>query len=162
MKKGFVIALALVLLFTAGCSAKQEQPAPTAAPTVPEATTVPETTAPETEPPMPKLETGTVQGNNIPAILCQLKKGDLVEVTGNPDDTHATVKTEFGTGTMEMQLLRFAGEEAPESWTGYARWNTGLYESYELAGEALATLKTNTKVEVLEELEDCYLVTVEG
>ena len=162
MKKGFVIALALVLLFTAGCSAKQEQPAPTAAPTVPEATTVPETTAPETEPPMPKLETGTVQGNNIPAILCQLKKGDLVEVTGNPDDTHATVKTEFGTGTMEMQLLRFAGEEAPESWTGYARWNTGLYESYELAGEALATLKTNTKVEILEELEDCYLVTADG
>ena len=36
MKKGFAIALALVLLFTAGCSAKQEQPAPTAAPTVPE------------------------------------------------------------------------------------------------------------------------------
>ena len=162
MKKGFVIALALVLLFTAGCSAKQEQPAPTAAPTVSEATTVPETTAPETEPPMPKLETGTVQGDNIPAILCQLKKGDLVEVTGNPDDTHATVKTEFGTGTMEMQLLRFAGEEAPKSWTGYARWNTGLYESYELAGEALATLKTNTKVEILEELEDCYLVTADG
>lgn len=162
MKKGFAIALALVLLFTAGCSAKQEQPAPTAAPTEPETTTVPETTAPETEPPLPKLETGTVQGDNIPAILCKLKKGDLVEVTGNPDDTHATVKTDFGVGTMEMQLLRFAGDEPSESWTGYARWNTGLYESYELVGEALAILKTNTKVEILEELEDCYLVTVDG
>ena len=162
MKKGFAIALALVLLFTAGCSKQAEQPAPTAAPTIPEITAVPETTAPETEPPMPKLETGIVQGDNIPAILCQLKKGDLVEVTGNPDDTHVTVKTEFGTGTMETQLLRFAGEAQPESWTGYARWNTGLYESYELAGEALATLKTNTKVEVVEELEDCYLVTVDG
>ena len=162
MKKGFAIALALVLLFTAGCSAKQEQPQTTPPETTAPATEAPETTAPETEPPMPKLEAGTVQGDNIPAILCQLKKGDLVEVTGNPDDTHAAVKTEFGTGTMEMQLLRFAGEEAPESWTGYARWNTSLYESYELAGEALATLKTNTKVEILEELEDCYLVTVDG
>ena len=85
-----------------------------------------------------------------------------MEVTGNPDDTHATVKTEFGTGTMEMQLLRFAGEETPESWTGYARWNTGFFADYEMGGKAPTTLKTNTKVEVLEELEDCYLVTVDG
>ena len=162
MKKVFALLLALTLVFAAGCSNKTEQPAPTAAPTVPETAAAPETAAPETEPPLPKLEAGTIQGDNIPAILCQLKKGDQVEVTGNPDDTHATVKTEFGTGTMEMQLLRFAGEEPAESWTGYARWNTVLYESYELVGEALATLKTNTKVEVLEELEDCYLVTVDG
>ena len=163
MKKGFVIALALVLLFTAGCSAKQEQPVQTTVPetTVP-ATTVPETTVPETTVPQPKLETGTVQGDNLPAILCQLKKGDPVEVTGYTDETHATVKTALGTGTMEVQLLRFAGEEAPEPWTGYARWNTGLYETYEMVGKAPTTLKTNTKVEVLEELEDCLLVTVDG
>lgn len=162
MKKGFVIALALVLLFTAGCSKNVEQPQTTPPETTAPATEAPETTVPETEPSMPKLEAGTVQGDNIPAILCQLKKGDSVEVTGNPDDTHAAVKTEFGTGTMELQLLRFAGEEPAESWTGYARWNTGLYESYELVGKALATLKTNTKVEILEELEDCYLVMVDG
>ena len=166
MKKGFVIALALFMLFTAGCSGKTEQPAPTTAPSVPEttvpATEAPETTVPETEPPLPKLETGTVQGDNIPAILCQLKRGDSVEVTGNPDDTHATVQTDFGTGTMEVQLLRFADEEPTESWTGYARWNTGFFADYEMGGKAPTTLKTNTKVEVLEELEDCYLVTVDG
>lgn len=162
MKKGFAIALALVLLFTAGCSAKQEQPQTTPPETTAPATEAPETTVPETEPPMPKLETGTVQGDNIPAVLCLLNRGDPVEVTGNPDDTHAAVQTDFGTGTMEMQLLRFAGEEPAESWTGYARWNTGFYESYELAGESLATLNTNTKVEILEELEDCYLVTADG
>lgn len=163
MKKGLIIALALALLFTAGCSAKQEQPPKTTVTetTVP-TTEAPETTVPETTVPMPKLETGTIQGDNIPAILCQLKKGDLVEVTGNPDDTHAAVKTEFGTGTMETQLLRFAGEEPAESWTGYARWNTGLFTEYEMGGKAPTTLKTNTKVEVLEELEECYLVTVDG
>ena len=109
MKKAMAILLALTLVFAAGCSKNVEQPQTTPPETTAPATEAPETTAPETEPPLPKLETGTVQGDNIPAILCQLKKGDLVEVTGNPDDTHATVKTEFGTGTMEMQLLRFAG-----------------------------------------------------
>ena len=162
MKKAMAILLALTLVFTAGCSKNVEQPQTTPPETTAPATEAPETTAPETEPPLPKLETGTVQGDNIPAILCQLKKGDLVEVTGNPDDTHAAVKTEFGTGTMEMQLLRFAGEETPESWTGYARWNTGFFADYEMGGKAPTTLKTNTKVEVLEELEDCYLVTVDG
>ena len=78
MKKVFALLLAVTLVFAAGCSNKTEQPAPTAAPTVPESTTPPETTAPETEPPLPKLEAGTIQGDNIPAILCQLKKGDLV------------------------------------------------------------------------------------
>ena len=80
MKKILALLLALTLVFAAGCSNKAEQPAPTAAPTVSE-TTPPETTVPETEPPLPKLEAGTIQGDDIPAILCQLKKGDLVEVT---------------------------------------------------------------------------------
>lgn len=162
MKKGLAILLALVVLLSAGCSNKTEQPAPTAAPTAPETTTIPETTVPETEPPLPRLEAGTVQGDNIPAILCLLNRGDLAEVTGYTDEAHAAVKTDFGSGTMETQLLRFADEETPESWTGYARWNTGFYESYEMGGKALTTLNTNTKVEVLEELEDCYLVTVDG
>ena len=184
MKKGFAILLALVLLLSAGCSAKQEQPAPAAAPTVPETTTAsetivpetttapetivpentatPETTVPEITGSLPKLETGKVQGENIPAILCLLNRGELVEVTGNPDETHATVKTNFGVGTMEMQLLRFVGEEQAESWTGYARWNTGFFADYEMGGKAPATLETNTKMEVLEELKDCYLVTVDG
>lgn len=163
MKKGLAILLALVLLLSAGCSAKQEQPPQTTVPeTTAPATEAPETTVPETEPPLPKLETGTVQGDNIPAILCLLNRGDLAEVTGYTDEAHAAVKTDFGSGTMETQLLRFADEETPESWTGYARWNTGFYESYEMGGKAPTTLKTNTKVEVLEELEDCYLVTVDG
>ena len=158
MKKGFVIALALVLLFTAGCSAKQEQPAPTAAPTAPESTTPPETTVPETEPPLPKLEAGTIQGEHIPAILCQLKKGDLVEVTGYASDGSAIVKIGDAAGTVEKELLRFAGDESYESWTAYARYNTPLYKDYKLTGEAEKKLKTNTELTILDELESCYLV----
>ena len=158
MKKVFALLLAVTLVFAAGCSNKTEQPAPTAAPTVPETTTPPETTVPETEPPMPKLEAGTIQGEHIPAILCQLKKGDLVEVTGYAEDGSAIVKVGDATGTVEKELLRFAGDESYESWTAYARYNTALYEDYKLIGEAANTLKTNTELTILDELESCYLV----
>ena len=158
MKKVFALLLAVTLVFAAGCSNKTEQPAPTAAPTVPETTTPPETTVPETEPPMPKLEAGTVQGEHIPAILCQLKKGDLVEVTGYAEDGSAIVKIGDATGTVEKELLRFAGDESYESWTAYARYNTPLYKDYKLTGEAEKKLKTNTELTILDELESCYLV----
>ena len=158
MKKRFALLLALTLVFAAGCSNKTEQPAPTAAPTVSETTTPPETTVPETEPPLPKLEAGTIQGEHIPAILCQLKKGDLVEVTGYAEDGSAIVKVGDATGTVEKELLRFAGDESYESWTAYARYNTPLYKDYKLTGEAEKKLKTNTELTILDELESCYLV----
>lgn len=158
MKKVFALLLALTLVFAAGCSNKAEQPAPTAAPTVSETTTPPETTVPETEPPLPKLEAGTIQGDKIPAILCQLKKGEIVEVTGYADDTHATVTLGGAVGTVEKELLRFAGDGPYESWTAYARYNTALYGDYKLTGEAAKTLKTNTELTILDELETCYLV----
>ena len=159
MKKVFALLLALTLVFAAGCSAKQEQPPQTTVPeTTAPATEAPETIVPETEPPLPKLETGTVQGDNIPAILCLLKKGDLVEVTGYTEDGSAIVKIGDAVGTVEKELLRFAGDEPYESWTAYARYNTALYEDYKLTGEAAKTLKTNTELTILDELETCYLV----
>ena len=159
MKKGFAILLALVLLLSAGCSAKQEQPVQTTVPeTTAPATEAPETTVPETEPPLPKLESGTIQGDKIPAILCLLKKGDLVEVTGYADEGSATVTIGDAVGTVEKELLRFAGDGPYESWTAYARYNTALYGSYKMTGEAAKTLKTNTELTILDELENCYLV----
>ena len=158
MKKILALLLALTLVFAAGCSHKTEQPAPTAAPTVPETISVPETTIPETEPPLPRLEAGTIQGDKIPAILCQLKKGDLVEVTGYAEDGSAIVKLGDATGTVEKELLRFAGEGPYESWTAYARYNTPLYKDFKLTGEAEKKLKTNTELTILDELESCYLV----
>ena len=107
---------------------------------------------------MPKLEAGVVQGEHIPAILCKLKKGDLVEVTGYTEDGSAIVKVGDATGTVEKELLRFAGDESYESWTAYARYNTALHENYKLTGEAEKTLKTNTELTILDELDGCYLV----
>lgn len=155
-----MIAIALILVCMAGCSAKTEQPEQSTAPetTAAPETTVPETTVPETTMPLPKLVAGTIQGENIPGILCLLKQGDRVEVTGYADETHALVKMETGTGTVERELLRFAGDAAYESWTAYARYHTDMYRDYKLIGKPSETLKTNTKLTVLDELEDCYLV----
>lgn len=166
MKKKFALMLALILMVTAGCSQKTEQqPAPAPETTAPAASapaaTLPETTPPETTQPMPALGKGVVQGNRIPAIVAVLNRGELVEVTGYADDTWALVKTDRGEGMLDKQLLRFAGEEDYQLWQGYARYNTKLYPSYELVGEPLATLKTNTVVEVIDELEDCYVVRVD-
>ena len=109
----------------------------------------------------PKLETGVIQADGIPAILWFLSQGEQVEVTEELDEKNSLVETEYGTGTMETQLLRFPGEPEYEPWIGYARYNASLYESYELCGKPVKQLQTNTKVRVLDELEDCYVVTLQ-
>ena len=81
-----------------------------------------------------------------------------MEVTGYAEDGSAIVKVGDATGTVEKELLRFAGDESYESWTAYARYNTPLYKDYKLTGEAEKKLKTNTELTILDELESCYLV----
>lgn len=111
--------------------------------------------------PGPKLETGVIQADGIPAILWLLSEGDQVTVTEALDEKTSLVETEYGTGTLETQLLRFEGDPEYEPWMGYVGYNTELYPTYELCGTPVQTLKTNTKVFVLDELEDCYAVALE-
>lgn len=152
MKK-YIVLLALCLL-TAGC-AKQEPPATeppataaaTTQPTEPEVT-VPETTAPKTTPVQ-------VMGDNIPVIRRLLQQGETMEVTGY-DGSFAKVK---GEGRVETQFLRFP-DEVSEAWTGYARPNACRYKDFTCLGEPEEKLPTNTRVEVLEELDECYYVRV--
>lgn len=108
----------------------------------------------------PKTETGIIQADGIPVILAFLNRGDQVTVTEALDEKTSLTEGEQGTGTIETQLLRFEGEPEYEVWMGYAHHNTGLYATYELCGTPVQTLKTNTKLWVLEELEDCFAVTL--
>lgn len=159
MKRTIVILLTLSLLL-AGCGAKQTQPAettaataaaetPTEASTQPPETTTPETTAPKTTP-------VKVMAEGIPVVRFLLARGDTAQVTGYEGD-YALLTAKEGSGLVAKGFLRFP-DEAFESWTGYARWNAGLYETAACLGEPLQNLSTNTKVEVLEELDGCYLV----
>lgn len=158
MKRFALVLLCLALLLTAGC-AKQEPVVTTEATTQP--TTAPtETTAPPTEP-LPQTEEATILADHVPAILSILSRGDTVDVVGEFDDEHYVIKTELGYGLVEKQLLAMPGEEAYEAWTGYSRWNRNVYDNYRLSGTPVQVLKTNTKIEVLDDLGGCCVVKVE-
>lgn len=166
MKKITVLLLLAALLMTAGCGAKQ--PAETPATPSPDVS-VPETEAPVATPeatpeptpePVPDCVDAVVQVDRSPAILTLLKRGDQVDVVGEYDDEHYVIKTELGYGLMEKQLLRISGEAPYASWTGYAYGGAGFYDNYQLRGTPAATLTLNTECEVLDELDDCYVVKV--
>ena len=162
MKKFFVIFLALTLLLGAGCSNQTEQPtapaAETAAPTQAPTTAPAQTEPVETTTPAPQTVEGTIQGVRIPAILSFPQRGDIVQVAGYADEATATVTVGDAQGTLAKVLLSFDGDPAYESWTAYAKYNTGLYASYTLVGDPVETLKTNTVLEVLDDLDVSYLV----
>ena len=166
MKKFFVIFLALTLALGAGCSNQGEQPttpvavasAPTTEPAPADDQTEPtETTAPAA----PRTVEGTVQGIHIPAILSFPQRGDIVQVTGYPDEATATVTVGDAQGSFARVLLHFDSDESYEAWQAYAKYNTRVFEGYTLVGEPLATLKTNTQMTVLDDLGECYLVQTE-
>ena len=158
MKRITLVLLCLVLLLTVGC-AKQEPVATTEVTTQP--TTAPtETTAPPTEP-LPQTEETTILADHVPAILSILSRGDTVDVVGEYDEGHYVIKTEQGYGLVEKQLLAMPDDEGYEAWTGYSRWNRNVYDNYRLSGTPIQVLKTNTKIEVLDDLGGCCVVKVE-
>lgn len=166
MKKFFVIFLALTLALGAGCSHQAEQPTtPVAVASAP--TTEPAPAADQTEPTettapaAPRTVEGTIQGIHIPAILSFPQRGDIVQVTGYPDEATATVTVGDAQGSFAKVLLRFDSEESYEAWQAYAKYNTQVFSGYTLVGEPLATLKTNTQMTVLDDLGECYLVQTE-
>ncbi len=155
MKKYLLLLLALCLL-TAGCGKGQE--APTTEPPASEAPTIretePETTVPETT--APKTREVQVMGDRIPVIRLLLQQGETLEVTGY-EGTLAKVTAGEEQGLVETGFLRFP-DALFESRTAYALWNAGLYPDFSCLGEPLERLATNTKLEVLEELENCLYV----
>lgn len=166
MKRLMIFLLIAVLLVTAGCGAKQPEPteAPVPETTIPatEAPTEPPTEAPTETPtePVPECINATVQVDDAPAILMLLNRGDTVNVVGEYDEDHYVIKTDSGYGLVEKQLLRMSGEPAYEGWTGYATGNAVLYGNYQLMGAVQANLSMNTQIEILDELDYCYVVKI--
>ena len=156
MKKYIALLLALCLL-TAGCGKEQEAPEPpasTASTTQATETTAPEPTVPETT--APKTTETQVMGDRIPVIRELLEQGTTLEVTGY-EEAFAKVTAGEKEGLVEADFLRFP-DEPFERRTAYALWNAGLYPDFSCLGEPLEKLATNTKLEVLEELEKSLYV----
>ena len=127
--------------------------------TTPEPAPAPETTiAATTAPTETDLLTryAWVRGEGLDLVGGFLDMGAQVEITGYTDTGLAQVKTSLGAGTVDPQFLRLSGD-APQ-WAGYARWNAGFFENWDLLGSPLELLAVDTQVQVLEELDKCYYV----
>ena len=160
MKRFWLVFLACILIFTAGCGKTADvQPPETTAETTVETTLPPETT--EETIPVPQTVCGTARVHNTPAVLSTRMRGGQVDVVGEYDENHYVIKTAEGYGLVRKELIRLEGEAAYETWTGYARWNTEFFTNFYLTGEPDQKLRTNTKVEVLEDLGYCYVVQLE-
>jgi hypothetical protein len=91
------------------------------------------------------------RGDPVPVIT---ESGFLEEKEG-----FVPVYLEGFAGYVRQELLRTPETEAYTAWEGYARSGAEVYGSYYLDGEALVSLSGNTRVQILEDLGFCYLVT---
>ena len=158
MKRTIIWIVCLTALLLAGCG--RSVLATTEETVAPTETTVP-TEPTETEPPVPQTLSSTVLADRAPVILITLARGDVVDVVGEYDETYSVVKLETGYGLMEKRLLRMEGEESPEQWTGYARWNTQFYTDYNQKASDAEKLSTNTKLQVLDTMDGLCVVQKE-
>lgn len=63
-------------------------------------------------------------------------------------------------GYVRKNLTAQEGAEAYEQWQGYAKKNAPLFDNYYLSGKQIKKLSVNTKVQVICDLEWCYLVQI--
>ena len=183
MKKFIIVLLGIVLLFALGLRTIQHTdilpalahglvaavpatptPAPTPAPTpkpTPKPTPTPTPTPEPTPTPTPTPETveATVITDRTVALFLTANRGDELEVVGEFDEKHYAVKIEAGYGLVEKRLLRMEGEEEYKSWDGYSVSNGLFCTNYRLDPKDSKTLTLNTAVKVLDDLEECYVVS---
>ena len=164
MKKLLALLLVITVLFLAGCNADsgattETAPATTEAPV--ETTEATEPAPTETDPPVPETISGTVQADKTAVLLSTANRGDQLDIVGEYDEAHYVVKMESGYGLIEKRLVRMDGEEAYESWEGYANYNALLYPTYALRASEGETLNLNTKIVVLDDLDGILVVQVD-
>ncbi len=150
MKRFVAMLLALTMLLAMGaCGAKETTvettptPAPTPAPT-----------------PEPEWEAGVIRAGYLGGVLTHYQRGDEVTVLGVWEDFFI-IEGEETRLLVENQFLRPETEEAPAEEPGYTYGGTGFYATGYLRGEALQTLKLNTKVTVLDKKGDWALIRLE-
>ena len=96
------------------------------------------------------------------AYLYMYDRDEIVQVTEVGEET-CEVYVDGWFAEIPRWLVRMEGDEAYESWTGYARSKAMTYSKYQMRDAyALDTLKENTEVLVIDELPTCYVVELNG
>lgn len=103
---------------------------------------------------------GKVIAHDIEAYITLTLRDDEVKVTEQTEETVIIWLADEFYGTLPRWLIQMEGDEAYETWEGYVKRNAVVYEEYQMRNE-LESPKTNTKVTVLDELPDCYVVELE-
>lgn len=148
MKKLIVVMLAAAMLLTmASCGKKAAETAPTEQASVETAPPATEETIPA--PTEPEWESATARASYGEVLHKTFAKDTEVKVLGQFKSYYVVEGEELDL-LVEERFVRLQSDEAYEPWTGYARWNTGVYDNVYLRGEALAKLNSNKKVEVLD------------
>ena len=110
--------------------------------------------------------TGTILADGTEVILGYFQRGDYVPVV--QEAGYAESKAGFHTvyldglyAYVKEALVRTPdAENTYEEWTGYSRWSAPVYGDFRLLGSPVDKLNTNAKVQVLYELDRCYMVQI--
>lgn len=149
MKKGIVLALVFLLLLSmtaCGSQSKKTTPATSeATEATTEATTEPTVPAP-TE---PAWEPGVIRAGYGEAAYRTFDIGTQLKVVGK-FRSYYVVEQEDANLLVNMDLLRLESDPVFESWTGYSKFGTEVFDNPYFRGEPIATLNQNTPVTVLE------------
>lgn len=152
MKKVIALTLTVLILLTmASCGKKAEETTPVT--TVPETTEAPvpsETTEPtipaHTE---PEWEPGTIRAGYGEAVYRTFEAGTQLKVIGQFKNYYV-VEQEDVDLLIHKEMLRMEGEAPFESWNGYSKSGTEVFDNPYMRGESVATLDKNTQVTILE------------
>jgi len=111
---------------------------------------------------------GVILADDVEAYICLFEYNDELKVL-EYDDKYCTIYLEEGlTAKLPRGLVRLAGDQAYESWDGYASSGAVTFEEYQLRN-AWASLELNTQIKVLDKLpgfsygdEGVYVVSYDG
>ena len=150
MKKVIAFTLALmILLAMTSCGKKQEETLNTEP--VPETTEAPvETTEPTIPAPTePEWDPGVIRAGYGEAVYTTFEAGTQLKIIGQFLNYYV-VEQEDVDLLVHKEMLRMEEEEAFESWNGYSKSGTEVFDNPYMRGEPTTTLNKNTQVTILE------------
>jgi uncharacterized membrane protein YgcG len=109
--------------------------------------------------------TATVLADGTQIILGYFDRGEEMSVVteegfAETKEGYVTLYLDGLYAWVAESLVAEEGAEAYAQWDGYARWSAAVYDNFHLIGSPVDKLNTNTKIHVVHELDNCYMVQV--
>ncbi len=109
----------------------------------------------------------TVLADGTELVLCFLDRGETVQIVteegfAEPVEGCVTVYMDGMFAYVDEDLVRRSGEEDYAAWDGYAVYNAQIHEDMYLLSSDVTKPVINTVIHVIDELEHCYVVELNG